>query len=295
MDIVDSQVHLGPGAIEKMLAAMDALGIKAALIDEFWFGTAGEMPTYPICVPDGTLRRALTPTAELAAFTHPDRFSYLFRPDRRDPEMRCLIRLVRDAPYGRALRIIPGLAKVELSALTSGHYDHVFEEAADSGLPIFVTIPGNAPALRSSIEEFRAVTFIIDHCGMPFTADMKKGLAASGLGDQLPDMGRAAEEAEFEKVLRLADLPNVALKWGHAQGLFGVSGYPFPGLRPYLRKALNAFGAERVMWASDASANLTGESWAELLYWLMDNSDLSHGERANLLGGTARKILNWPA
>ena len=59
--------------------------------------------------------------------------------------------------------------------------------------------------------------------------------------------------------------------------------------------ALDAFGAERMMWASDVSANLTGESWAELLFWLIDNPDISHGEREKLLGGTARRILNWPA
>jgi len=74
-----------------------------------------------------------------------------------------------------------------------------------------------------------------------------------------------------------------------------VSGYPFPNLRPYLRSALNEFGAERMMWAGDASVNLTGESWAELLFWLVDNPELSQSEREKLLGGTARRILNWSA
>jgi predicted TIM-barrel fold metal-dependent hydrolase len=62
-----------------------------------------------------------------------------------------------------------------------------------------------------------------------------------------------------------------------------------------LNKALNCFGAERMMWASDASANQTGESWGELLFWLMDNSDLSDSARTHLLGGTARQWLNWQA
>ena len=38
MEIVDAQVHIGPGRIEETLAAMDALGIRAILIDEYWFG-----------------------------------------------------------------------------------------------------------------------------------------------------------------------------------------------------------------------------------------------------------------
>jgi L-fuconolactonase len=291
MDIVDSQVHLGPGRIEEMLAAMDALGIKSALIDEFWLGTGGGMPYYSVA--KGTVRRPVTPTAELASLTHPDRFSYVVRVDRRDPEMRSLVRLARDATHARALRITPGLTRVELLALTSGGYDAMFSAAADCGLPIFVTIPGNAPALRPSIEKFRTLTFIIDHCGMPISAAIKKALADSGMSDQVPEMGGGTKEAEFAKVVRLADLPNVALKWAHAQGLFEAPAYPFPTLRPFLKSSLNSFGAERVMWASDISANQTGESWAELLFWLRDNLDLSSSERENLLGRTARRCLNW--
>ncbi len=291
MEIIDSQVHLGPGRIDEMLAAMDALGIKLALIDEFWLGTGSEMPSYSVA--NGTARRPVTPTAELASLTHPDRFSYVVRIDRRDPEMRSLVRLARDTTHARALRIIPGLTKVELAALASGGYDAMFSEAADCGLPIFVTIPGNAPALRPSIDKFRTVTFIIDHCGMPFGAAIKKRLADSGVSAQVPEMGGGTKQAEFEQVLRLADRPNVALKWAHAQGLFEVSGYPFSALRPFLKSALNAFGAERVMWASDVSANLTGESWAELLFWLRDNPELSSSELEGLFGRAVRKCINW--
>ena len=85
----------------------------------------------------------------------------------------------------------------------------------------------------------------------------------------------------------------MALKWAHPRPLFEVSGYPFVALRPVLRRALNSFGAERIMWASDFSANPTGESWAQLLYWHMDNPDLSASERDNLLGRTVRTWLNW--
>jgi predicted TIM-barrel fold metal-dependent hydrolase len=208
--------------------------------------------------------------------------------------MASLIRLARDAPHARALRITPGLTRSELSALASGGYDEMFKSAADCGLPMFVTVPGNAPTLLACARKFPALTFIIDHCGMPFSAAMKQRLMGAGLGAQLPDMGGAGEEVEFERVLKLAELPNVALKWAHAQGLMNVSGYPFGGLRRYLRSALDAFGAERLMWASDVSANLSGESWAELLFWLIDHPDLSRDEKGELLGGTARRILNWP-
>lgn len=72
MNIVDAQVHIGPGRIEETLAAMDALGIRSILIDEYWFGRAKGDPGY--AVPDGAYR-PLHPTAELAALLYPDRFS----------------------------------------------------------------------------------------------------------------------------------------------------------------------------------------------------------------------------
>jgi hypothetical protein len=36
MDIVDSQVHIGPGSAAEKAAATDSLGIKSALIHDYW-------------------------------------------------------------------------------------------------------------------------------------------------------------------------------------------------------------------------------------------------------------------
>lgn len=294
MDILDSQAHIGPGGIDEMIAAMNALGIRSVLLDEYWLSvTTEEMPTYTVQAGVQTFRRAVSPTAELAAMTHPDRFSYLQRVDRRDPELGAIIRLARDASHCRALRIAPGLDKTELAELAGDGYDVLFAQAADCGMPVFVTIPGNAPVLRAAAARFPSVQFIVDHCGMPFSETLKDALKAAGLGETMPEMGGRGTPEEFNRVLQLADLGNVALKWGQAPGLFVVSPYPFEPLRRFLRAALDAFGSERVMWAGDASANMTGESWAELLFWSRDNPDLSPQEKADFLGGTARRILNW--
>jgi len=73
-------------------------------------------------------------------------------------------------------------------------------------------------------------------------------------------VGETPLDASFDKVLQAAKWPQVALKWAHAPVMFDAAGYPNLAARPFLRKALDAFGAERVMWASDISANQTGES-----------------------------------
>jgi predicted TIM-barrel fold metal-dependent hydrolase len=287
MDIVDAQVHIGPGRILEALAAMDALGIRAMLIDEFWMGAArfGD-PGYPVA---GGGFRPIQPTAELAAMTHPDRFSYLVRVDRKDRDVEAVIRMARDAPHARALRITPGMELAEAEAFAAGGYEAICAAACDCGLPLFMFVPDRARDVVQYARKFPSLKIVVDHCGL-----MSNSMRRS-IGGGAPALQGAAQLAAFDEVLALADLPNVGLKWAHAPAMFETAGYPGEGLRPILRKALDRFGAERVMWASDVSANQTGESWAELLFGVIGNPDLSQAEREAVLGRTARTWLDWPA
>ena len=295
MDIVDSQVHIGPGGAAQMLAAMDAVGIKSALIDEWWLGTPGH-PFYP--VGDGAVRTT-SPTAELASWTCPGRFSYLVRVDYRDPELRNVVRFARDAAFARAIRISPAMNRRELAALSAGDFAGVFAAACEFGLPVFVMIAGHAPLLVPYLQKYSNLKIILCHCGTAPGVLMRSAIARmEGLPDSEEYWAKVGEEPveqAFDKVLRMADWPNVALKWAHAPMMFGDPGYPNEGTRPFLRKAVNAFGAERVMWASDISANMTGETLAELLFAIRNNPDLSSEEREYILGRTARNWLDWAA
>jgi hypothetical protein len=69
-----------------------------------------------------------------------------------------------------------------------------------------------------------------------------------GLPDSADYWRKVAEEPldeAFAKVLRTADLPQVALKWAHTGVMFDAAGYPNLAARPFLRRALDAFGADR--------------------------------------------------
>lgn len=294
MDIVDSQIHMGPGGIAETLAAMDALGIASVLVDEWWMGTPGH-PHYR--VDDGAIRTT-SPTAELAAWTHPGRFAYLVRPDPRDPELKAVIRMVRDAEHARALRLSPGMTRAEMADFASGVYDPVFALACDNGLPVFLTISGHVDQVHRIVEAFPESRLIVCHCGMPPGGRLWPIIAQmEGLPDSEAYWRKVAEEPldrAFAKVLRLADRPQVALKWAHAGVMFDAAGYPNRAARPYLRQAIDAFGADRVMWASDVTASQTGESWAELIFAIRENPDLSGEEREWVLGRTARRWLDWP-
>mgnify|MGYP003342619311 CR=1 FL=1 len=93
--------------------------------------------------------------------------------------------------------------------------------------------------------------------------------------------------------MTLAHFGMAVLIAGVASAMFDAGGYPNLAARPYLKQAINAFGAERIMWASDISANQTGESWAELIFAIRENPELSESEKQSILAGTAREWLNW--
>jgi predicted TIM-barrel fold metal-dependent hydrolase len=287
MDIVDAQFHFGPGAIDQALAGMDALGIASAVIDEFWIGAWMGHPRYQL--PSGIFR-VTQPTIELAATLHPNRFTSLLRVDRRDPEVAHLIRLAGQAPHVRAIRIItPGMETSEGAAFAAGEFAGLCAAVCDAGLPLFVFAPRQLDAIARYAREFPQLKLIVDHCGM-LSDGMRRYLDAS---DQ-PSAGPEAQLADFDNVLALAKLPNIALKWAHAASVFEHAAYPGESLWPILRRALNAFGAERVMWGSDASVVHTGECWGEILFSMRGNPDLTPGESAAVLGGTVRKWLDWP-
>ena len=287
-DIVDAQVHIRHGEIESTLAAMDALGIRSVMLDEFWGIMRETHPTHfepGYQLPNGAWRAAW-PTAELASLLHPDRFAYLIRIDRRDPDLESVMRTIVASPQARAFRVQPVWTREDVADLAGGGYDDLLALAQDLGLPVCFFIPGHVELLRPYIAKFPRLTFVIDHCGMGFPFIPLDQDPAAAQRTQAP--------AYLDEVLTLAEFPNVALKWSHAQDLFGVPAYPYEPLRPLLRKTLQAFGSERVMWASDHTV-IPGHSWSDLLTSLRDDSELSPNEKAWLLGRAARTIFQWPA
>lgn len=282
--IVDAQIHLGPGGIDEALAAMDALGIGAALIDEYWLEDFSGKPHHRLA---GGGVRPIAPTAELACQLHPDRFAYLLRVQRDDPELASVIRQCRDAPGCKALRIDPGMSQADVAAFADGGYDALLGLASDAGLPLFAFCPDSPDAFARAAVAFPDLRLIVDHCGV-FSNAMR-----ATIGGGLPARVEAAQMALFDEVCALARFPNVALKWGHASGMFDSAAWPGEGLWPILRKAVDAFGSGRVMWASDFSVNQREESWAELLFGVRGCPLLSDAERAAVLGGAVRGWLDW--
>lgn len=298
MQIVDAQVHLNMVGIEAGIIAMDAAGVDALVIDEFWGfdGHGRPLPSYPL---EGGSVRHLNPTAELAVTRHPERFAYLTRCQPDDPELERVIDGVRERPGCLALRILPFVpfppdagerpeneeAVDRFAAeLVGGRYDRYFARAEDQRIPVFVQvngigIAGRLSAVRQIAEAHPLLPLVIDHLGV----------AMPGSRGRRPD-----RFAQFAEVCALAALPNVHLKWGHATRL-AEEPYPYPDVAAALRGVVEAFGADRVMWASDWTLDLEWSSWAESFSYIRDDQALTPANRQAVLGGTVRRLLGWPA
>ncbi len=249
---------------------MDALGIRSALIDEFWTREQDGRRHFPgFHLPNGALR-ATPAQAQHVSNQYPDRFSYLVRVDFRDPQIDAVMRGVAEAPHARAVRMVLNTPEA-VQALVAGDCRRCFAAAADHGVPVFVITHGESPQLQPTLKAFPGLRIILDHIGM------------------------ARQPGQFEDVLTLAAYPNVALKWCHAEVSFGASRYPFPEVEKPLRRAIAAFGAERIMWASDFTIRQSEFNWADRLFYIRNSPTLTAEEKSWILGRTARRLLDWPA
>jgi L-fuconolactonase len=273
MDIVDAQVHANVLGTETTLAIMDAIGVQAVLFDEYLApdGKGGLLPGYPMA--NGVLR-PVGPSAEAAAMAHPERFGFLMRLEPRDPGIEHWIETLAASPGLKALRTVTFTAE-EGAVFESGGFDRLLKAAHAHQLPVFVTCPRRVPHLVQYAEKFPDMRFIIDHCGVPF--DARRG------------------EATLDDTVAMARYPNVALKWAHAPSFLSVEPYPLPDLEPKLRRAVDAFGPERVMWASDYTVSRRRQNWGESLFGIRHSPSLSEGDKEWILGRTARTLLRWPA
>ena len=287
IDIVDTQLHMARVKIDATLEAMDALGIRSVLIDEFW-GT-WDSPDSTHIQPGYRLAngswRALMPTAQEAGLLQPDRFAHLVRIDRRDPQLECVMRVIASSPNARSFRLQPVWTRDEAAALAGGAYDALLALAEDIGLPVCWFAPGHVELLAPYMRRYPKLVFVIDHCGMGFP-NIPPGRTEA-------EERRTLDPTYLRDVIKLAEYPNAVLKWSHAQDRFGVRTYPYEGLRPLLRQAIEGFGADRLMWASDKSV-MFGHSWSDILHAVRDDLELSHEEKSAILAGTARRVFDWP-
>jgi predicted TIM-barrel fold metal-dependent hydrolase len=285
MDIVDAQVHLNrfgshwrntaPDVIiDYAVAAMDALGIDGIVIDE-WAGFDAQHRHLPASIlPNGAIRGHY-PLSQRAVALHPDRFAYVARIDPNDPELEVLLDRLDALPGVVALSIDMPETR-DANPFQGGAYDRLLFSAQAHRVPIVAWFPGRADLLEQALAAFPSLRVVLSHCGLS---------RLDGHGDHV---------ATFNRVLNLARYPNLALKWCHVPTYLSHEPYPFRDVMAYLRRAIDAFGPERIMWASDHTESRVHHSWAQALYCILDSPVLTDAEKEWILGRCARTVLSWP-
>lgn len=268
-DIVDSQIHLFQTMdAEACIAAMDSLGIKGVLIDESWRHDPSTPPAPSIVIGEG-IQRPIAPCAQAASMKYPDRFRYLLRVNHRDPDVTSVMRVAARDPNCVAFRAM--CWSDDFDDLVEGLYNQIIRTAAELGRTLFFQTLGQSPSLRPFLQEIPECRLVIDHVGLVKTREA------------------------WDDVLRMSELPNVALKWCHANLSFPSEAYPFAPMQAALREAVSAFGKERVLWASDSTMLRPQITWADALFYVRECELLSIEERAWVLGKAARTLLGWSA
>jgi L-fuconolactonase len=184
----------------------------------------------------------------------------------------------------------------EVQRFEDGKWEPVFKACEKYHVPVFMFISGWLPLAAGVAERFPDLTLIIDHLGL-----------------QQPPM-EVPEEPPFRSLpdlLALAKFPNVAVKMCGLPALSDES-YPYRDVVPYMREIVDAFGADRLMWASDITrfnrrsglqrSETSGtqepykgkHTYAQSLNFVLDCPELSDDEKASILGGTVSRLLGWP-
>lgn len=290
MQIIDAQLHeIGPWAdwtgeseesqhrvlTEVMVAYMDAVGVDGSII-----------------FPGGDYA-----TAAWAAAALPDRFAFVPPITPETPDLDRVITEARQQAGLVGFRVLIGwpLDGAEVRRLEAGAWDPIFAACERHRVPVFLFITGWLPAATQIAERFPELILIIDHLGLR----------------QPPlDMPEQPPFKSLPDLLALARFPNVFVKLCGLPAL-SAQPYPYADVAQPLRAICDAFGAERLMWASDTSrffgrigigrhqnpvtlGDYPGKHrYADSFHFIRDSDVLTASEKEALLGGTVRRVLGW--
>ncbi len=190
---------------------------------------------------------------------------------------------VEDPQKIRAWRAQPGMLGLRLifnspekvAHLSAGAVEWIWRAAEAADLPIMLLIPAGVARLGPVAERHPGLRLCIDHLGIP-----------RGMKD-------AAAFAHLPELLELAKYPNVSVKAGGTPTYSTLDAYPYPSLHGYLRRVYDAFGPERIFWATDLTRMTCPYRecvtlFTEELPWL------SQRDKELIMGQAVCKWLAWP-
>ncbi len=272
---IDAQVHVyerdhpdrpwtdvlaGPPEVtgDDMVAAMDAVGVDAAIVVSAWTMYRYD-PSYAISV------RA----------AYPDRFALVKPLNPADPAADDIIADWAETEGAVGVRIM--LTNTAPDDPDDPGTNRILAAAGRHGLPVNLACAGRLPQVRALAARHEGTRLVVDH-----------------LGIYQPRTPPAPPEpfATFPQLLELAAFENVAVK---VTGACTLSHAPFPydDLWDPLGRVFDAFGFDRCMWGTDWTRAINVVSYQQGVEPFKLTDRLSDAERESLMGGTLQQIYGW--
>lgn len=151
-----------------------------------------------------------------------------------------------------------------------------WEVAQQAQIPVHLHIrPDQLPELRTVAERWPGAPLVIDHLGRP---DPVQGVASR----------------EYQTFLELARFPQVWVKTPD-NGFFSQQRPPFLDLLPFIRTAVAAYGAQRLLWGSDWPLSLLYGEYADAeAPWASHTDFLSEQERTWIFAANFDRLYPAP-
>ena len=172
----------------------------------------------------------------------------------------------------RGFRIYPTGGPID-SWLDGPGFERMFAAGAAHNLAICPLIdPDALPALSKQCDQFPETPVIIDH------------FARIGEDQRIRD-------AHIDQLCAMAKHPNVMVKVSAFYAL-GEKAPPYDDLEPLVRRVYEAFGSDRLMWASDCPFQVVDHTYEDSIALVRDRLDfLSDTDKEQILRKTAEDFF----
>ena len=209
-----------------------------------------------------------------AAVEFPDRFAVTGDLRVQGPPDPFLVETWLSQPGMRGMRLIFNRPETQ-AWLTDGTAEWVWATAEKADIPIMLLVPGGVPLVDQIAARYPGLRLCVDHLGIP------RGLKDAPAFEHLPEL------------LALARYPNVSVKAGGLPAYQTTDVFPYPSVHPPLRRVYDAFGPERIFWATDLSRMTV--PYAECVTMVTEGiSWLSEADKRLIMGEAVCRWLDWP-
>lgn len=142
--------------------------------------------------------------------------------------------------------------------------------ATDHGLAMQLHFePKYAPGFEPLIREFKDTTVLIDHLGRPYQGTPE----------------------EHDKVIGWSRFPNVVVK---LSSIPSDRNYPHRQISPTIKRLIDAFGPDRLMYGGGYGADATGDSYRAVVERCRSFlQGLSVADQAKVLGNNAARVFRF--